>query len=212
MFKFDKDDRQLFNLLLTPSWLSGLIAIGCGLILTIGVITAFNVNNSAVQQQLTKWQQDQPAKPLTTPDQTVTSEGRPKLKDSWPLLVVWSGIGLAVYILMASVVHSLSEAEALRESLGYVNANPKTALEITAGHVALRIVAFAGLIVLARIFYKEIIPYAITAAHASAVDIISITGILYAVLSCAIVIVSIHLLTIFLRLSLGRTRTFSGNI
>lgn len=214
MALLDKQDRKLFGLLLKPSWLSGLIAIVAGLAVSLGVILAFSFNTSAVSQQLTRWQQDQPVKvkPLTQPGQFVASEGRPQLKDTWPLLIFWAAIGLVVYVVTAALVHSASDAERLRESLGYVNANPRKQLETTAGHLFLRLVAFAILITLALVFYKQIVPYAITAAHASAVDIQSGTGALYMFLSFAIVAVSLHLETIFLRLSFGRPRLFAGSL
>jgi hypothetical protein len=195
MALLDKQDRKLFGLLLKPSWLSGLIAVVAGLAVSLGVILAFSFNTSAVSQQLARWQQDQPAKPLTQPGQIVTAEGRPQLKDTWPLLIFWAAIGLVVYGITASVVHSASDAEKLRESLGYVNANPRKQLQATAGHLFLKLVAFVIFVVFALVFYKEIVPYAITAAHASAVDIQSGTGVLYMFLSFAIVAVSLHLFT-----------------
>lgn len=209
MIRLDNEDKQILGRLLTPSWLSGLIAIGAATIICLGTIIVFNFNNSAVQQQLTSWQQNQPTKPLTKPGEIVTADGKPHLKDSWPLLIVWGGIGLGVYVLMAALVHSLSEAEVLRESLGYVNARPLATLEIAAGHLFLRFTAFIALVLLAIIFYKEAFPYAITAAHAAAVDILSLTGILYAFLSFAMITLGLHLITIFLRLSLGRARAFA---
>ena len=212
MIQIDTQDKKLFSLLVTPSWLSGLIAVSAGLIVSVGVIIAFSVNISSVQQQLTVWQQNQPTRELTKPSQIVTSNDHPQIKDSWPLLVVWAGVGLLVYIITAAIVHGLSSAEALRESMGYVNSKPLVALEITAGHIVLRIVATIALIALVRIFIKEIIPYGITAAHASASDLLSATGLLYAVLAFAIIVVTIHIQTIFLRLALGRVRVFSAGV
>lgn len=211
MIKLDQQDKKLFGLLISPSWISGLIAVVLGLVFSIGVILAFSVNTSSVQQQLISWQQDQPERPLTQPGTYVGADEHPQLKDSWPLLIVWAGVGLIVYMITAAVVHSLSEAEAVRQSLGYVHANPSKTLEITVGHIILRAVAAAALVAMFIIFYKHVIPYSITAAHASASDIQSVTGVLYAVLAFAMVALSVQLQTIFLRLSLGRVRVFSGN-
>lgn len=211
MIKLDQQDKKLFGLLISPSWISGLIAVTLGLVFSLGVIIVFSLNTSTVQQQLISWQQDQPERPLTQPGTVVTSDEHPQLKDSWPLLIVWAGVGLIVYMITAAIVHSLSEAEAMRESLGYVNANPKKTLEITVGHIILRLIAAGAFAAMFFIFYKHVIPYSITAAHASASDIQSVTGILYAVLSFLIVALSVQLQTIFLRLAFGRVRLFSGN-
>lgn len=212
MFNIDKQDKKLIGLLLTPSWLSGMIAVMAGLILSAGVILVFSLNTSSFQQQLIVWQQDQPERALTQPGTYVGSEGRPQLKDSWPLLVVWAGVGLIVYMITAALVHSLSNAAAIRQSMGYVHANPTKTLEITVGHIILRLIAAVALVIMVKIFIDQVIPYAITAAHASASDLVSVTGILYAFVAFAIVAVSLHLQTIFLRLTLGRARIFSGNI
>lgn len=212
MLKLDKQDKQLLGLLISPSWVSGLIAITLGLVFSVGVIVAFSVNSSAVQQQLVVWQQDKPQKSLTQPGTYVGSEEHPQLKDSWPLLVVWASVGLLVYIITAAIVHSMSSAKALRQSMGYVHAKPLATLEITAGHVILRIVAAVALVIMVQLFIKEVVLYAITASHASASDLLSGTGILYALMAFSIVAISVQLQTIFLRLTLGRVRVFSGNM
>jgi hypothetical protein len=201
-------DKKMIGLLLSPSWLSALVAIIAGLIISIGVIAAFTANNSSVQQQLISWQQNQPAEEIKpfTPD---PEANKPSLKNSWPLLIVWSIIGLVVYMVAGTIVHSISKAEEMRESLGYVNANRDRMIRLTAEHVVLRVLAAITFGILVALLIKNVIPYSITAAHASAADFFSSTGVLYAILSFAIIVVTIHLQTIFLRMSLGRVRLFS---
>lgn len=210
-----KQDQKLLGQLLAPSWLSAMLAIVAGLVITLGVLLAFSFNTSAIQRQLVSWQQSQPAKPerpLTTPDQTVHTNKRPTPKDSWPLLVVWAGVGLLVYALTAAIIHSASDAEALRESMGYVNARPGEQLRTAFGHLFLRGIALAILVALVYLFFKQVIPYSITAAHAGAVELPSASGGFYALLAFLIIVVSIQLQTVFLRLATGRVRVFSGNI
>lgn len=208
-------DKKLFGELLAPSWLSAMLAITVGLVITLGVLLAFSFNTSAIQRQLVSWQQSQPQKPqkvLTQPGQIVTTDEKPSLKDSWPLLVVWAGVGLVVYAITAAALHSLSDAEALRESMGYMNAHPDQQLRVAAGHLILRGLALVVLVVLVYLFFKEVIPYSITAAHAAAVELPSLTGGLYALLAFLIIFFSIQFQTIFLRLATGRVRVFSGNL
>lgn len=209
MFRLDDEDSKLLSLLLSPSWLSGLIAVLCGLVMTLGTITAFSFSNSYIQQQLIVRQQEEPVKPLTKPGEPVPNSNESGLQNSWPLLIIWAGVGLIVYMITAAFVHSLSDAEALRESLGYVNAKPLATLEIAFGHAILRVVAAIGLIILLKVFYDQVIPYAITASRASALEPTTLIGVLYAFLSFAIIVVAIHLQTMFLRLALGRPRIFS---
>jgi ABC-type antimicrobial peptide transport system permease subunit len=204
-------DKRIIGLLLSPSWLSALIAIIAGLVISIGVIAAFTANNSTIQRQLVSWQQNQPAEEIKpfAPD---PAANKPTLKNSWPLLIVWSVIGLVVYTIAGAIIHSISKAEEMHESLGYVNADRDKMIRMTAQQLLLRVLAAIGLGVLVSLFIKTVIPYSITAAHASASDFFSVTGVLYLILSFAIVVVCLHLQTIFLRLSLGRVRLFSDVI
>lgn len=206
----DQQDKKFLSLLLTPSWASGLIAVIVGLVLSLGVIGAYSLNNSAVQRQLNVWQQEQPQKELTKPGEIVTADPTPQLKDSWPLLIVWAGVGLIVYVIAAAMVHALSDAEALRESMGYVHADPAKTLEITIGHIILRLLAFAGLVAVVIAFYREVIPYCITAAHAAAGDLLSLEGLLYGILAFAVAALGVQIITIFLRMSLGRARVIGA--
>lgn len=209
MFISNKDWQQ-FGALLTPSGLSGTLAVIAGLIVTIGVITAFTFQNSSIQQQLIAWQQTQPQKALTTADQTLPENDKPTLAGSWPLIIVWSLIGLVTYTIAASIAHSFSEAMRIKKSMNYVNAKPRSILETTAEHMILRIVALVILGILVNLFFKRIIPYGISASHASASDVLSGQGALYALLSFFVVAFSVHLQTIFLRLALGKIRIFSS--
>jgi hypothetical protein len=85
-------------------------------------------------------------------------------------------------------------------------------IKLTTEHVIMRVLAAISFGIILSLFIKNVIPYSITAAHASAADALSATGVLYALLSFSIVVVSLHLQTIFLRMSLGRARLFSDVI
>lgn len=213
MSRLSEQDRRDLGLLLTPSWLSGLVAVVIGLIISVGVIAAFEAHNSTVQQQLIAWQQTQPQAPVTEPGQTVSASSLSSdLKGTWPLLIFWSVVGIAVYIIVAGIMHSLSEANELRREMGFVNAKPTAIMAETVAHAILR--AFAGFlaIVFAAAILKQIIPYSITAAHAAASDLLTVNGALYSVLSFSLIFFSLHLETILMRLSMGRLRLGSTGV
>ena len=193
MIKFSREDRREINLLLTPSWISGLIAIVAGLVVCVGVIAAFEVHNSLVQQQIVTIQQSRPQHTLTEPGQALPENDHPSLKSTWPLLVIWSLVGLAVYIIASSIARSAGQAEELRESLNYVNARPHALLASTAEHLALRLVATGLLIGFTLSIWHQVVPYSITAARASAADLLSLDGVLYALLSFGLIAVSLHI-------------------
>lgn len=209
MFRLDDNDSKLINQLLTPSWLSGLVAVMIGLTISVGVIVTFELNNSALQQQLIAWQSTKPPRALTQPGQLLPENDKPSLKGSWPLLIFWSAAGLVVYAVATSIIRNLTRAEAMRESLDYVNAQPARTLAESAEHLFLRLIATILMLVLGIVFIRQVVPYSITAAHASAADVFSVDGLLYAVLAFALIVVTLHGLTILLRLSFGRARVFN---
>lgn len=197
-------------MLLTPSWISGLIVVVVGLAFSIGVITAFEVHNSTLQQQLLGWQVTQPAPALASPGQVVSESNRPTLQGSWSLLLLWSLVGLLVYGMVATIIHSIVRAEGFRRSLRYVHANPATMLASTAEHLLLRAIAAIILVSFTVAFWKLIVPYGITAADASAASVMSFYGVLYALMSFGLIALSMHIQVILLRLAVGRPRVFSG--
>ena len=210
MRRLSEKDRHQIGLLLTPSWLSGLVAIVAGLVVSCGVIIAFSVNNSGLQQQLMSWEQTQPQTVVTNPDQALPENDHPTLQGSWPLLLLWSLVGLLVYAIVATILHDLNSAAELRKSLDYVNSRPQTVLATTAEHLLLRLIAAIVAVVFAIFGLHQVIPYAITAAHASAADVASLDGAVYAVVAFGVIVVGVHVQTILLRLSFGRGRVFPG--
>jgi len=208
MLLLQKHDKKMIGLVLTPSWFSGLLAVVIGLFITVGVIVVFSLSTSSIQHYLLSWQQSQ-AKPVQPVVYNPTVEQKPTIQNSWSLLLVWGVVGLIVYAISTAVIHSLDQARGIKNSLQYVNANPGAIIANAIENIVLRVVAAVALGILLAEFIKKVIPYSITAAHASAVDFFSLSGVLYAFLAFAMIVVSLHLQTVFLRLSLGKVRIFS---
>ncbi len=203
-----KNNSQNIDKLLTPSWLSGLIAVTIGLAVTIGVILSYSFNNSQIQQQLANLQ-NTPSPALTLPGQTPPSSNN-TLQNTWPLLGFWGAIGLVVYFLAETVIKLLRDFAELKRELDYVHARRDIMIKTTAEYLLLRLVAVIIWLIFINVFFKRIIPYSITAAYASASDLRSLSAFLYELLSFSMIVFSMHLHTIFLRLSLRRPRVFSN--
>jgi len=208
MFKLSPEDSRQIGLLLRPSWLSGLVAIVVGLIISVGVVVSFEVHNSLLQQHLVSYQ-DKPQPALTAPGQSAPASSHSALASTWPLFLVWSLVGFLVYMMVASIVRFASEAEDLRESLDYVNARPQSVIAATAEHALLRVVAGILLVSFTVAMWKQIIPYSITTSLAGVSNLASLDGGFYALLSFLLIAVSLHVETILLRMSLARARVFS---
>lgn len=208
MHKLSREDRTLINQILTPSWLSGLIAVIAGLAICIGVGVAFHYNNTSVQQQIISWQQSKPQRALTTPDQELEENDQPTLAGSWPLILLWSAVGLVVYAIAAYIVHSIQSAKQLKDSLGYTHTDRTTVIKSTIEHFLIRFIALLLFVGGCSLFVNRVIPYSITAARSAAVDLFSASGTVSFILSFASVTISLHILTVLLRLALARPRVF----
>lgn len=208
--KTEINSKRDLNLLLTPSWLSGLIVVAAGLVLTVGVVLAFSFNNSQIQQQLVGLQ-NTVSPSLTLPGQTPPGGGNNSLQNTWPLLGFWAVVGLVVYLVVETVAKSVRQAMELRHEMDYVHARRDLIAKTAAEFVLIRAVAAVILLVLVQLFFKKALPYSITAAHAAASDLRSPGALLDALLAFSLVAVSLHVMVIFLRLSLRRARIFSNN-
>jgi|SRR5579884_652412 len=210
MEAYQNREEEKVDELLMPSWLSCLISVAAGLLLTIGVMLVFSFNNSTVQQQLIGLQ-NTAGPSLTLPGQNPPGSTQNSLQNTWPLLGFWGILGLVVYFMVETLLQLIHETSEFRKELGYVHARRDALIKDAVAHLLVRLAAVVLWLIFINIFFRRIIPYSITAAHASASDIHSWLSPLYALLAFAMVAFSLHLHTIFLRLSLSRPRVFSGS-
>lgn len=200
----------------TPSWLSAIAAIIGGLLVSVGVIVAFSFHSGSIQQQLLAWEITNPKyeKPLTTPEQNDTLEeiGRPTLQDSWTLIIVWSLVGLLTYGIAASIIKSVNDFLELKKTFDYANTDPQLILRNMIRRILWRILASIVLAISLLLFIQRVIPYGITVSRASASDLLSFTGIIYALLSFAMIAACLHGMTILLRYAVGKVRLFDRNL
>jgi hypothetical protein len=182
-------NRHRLKLLLTPSWLSGLLAFVLGFIFSVGIIVAFNFNNSAFQRQLKTYEDTSHTQAtLTLPGET-PPEVQNSLQNTWPLIAFWGMIGLAVYFVVEFFIKGIDNVQ----------------------YLIVRFVSAVVWLVFLDYFIKRIIPYAIQASDNSVTKTASIEiKILYGLLSFTLITVGLHINVIFLRLALMKTRIFSS--
>lgn len=197
-------------LLLMPSWLSGLLAVVAGIIVTGGVILAFSAHTSNIQQQLIIWQNNRPVQALTTSGQVLPENDKPTLAGSWPLLLFWASLGFVVYFLATGLARSIRNAAAFRETLGYTHVNKEQLVRSEIEIISTRTIIGVLWLVFIAATFRYVIPYSIIAAHASSSDLVSMQGAEFALLSFASITLCIQVHAIFLRLLSGRLRTFTS--
>jgi len=194
---------------LAPSWLSGLVIVLAALIVSGGAIITFSLNHSAFKQDLIGWEQGH-SNSLSITGQS-TQAVSPTLANSWPLILVWAGVGLITYTVAASIVRFVLETIEFRRQLDYVHADRVSMLEVTVEHLATRVVASLMLLMTVLLFVYHLFPDAISAGRTSAADKLSIGGLKYAAFAFIITAICTYFATVFLRLSIGKARVFTSS-
>jgi hypothetical protein len=208
--KLSSDDRHFLRQVLSPSWLSGLIIILAGLVVTGGAITTFSLSHSAFKQDLIDWEHAQTKSSIIVPVQS-SETSKPTIANSWSLIVVWGFVGLFTYAIAASIIRFILETMAFRRQMDYVHANPRSMLKNAIEHIVMRLMATGLLAMLVLLSIHRILPYAINASGISATHILSVKGIWYALISFIVTTLCIYVGSILLRLMFGRARLFSSN-
>jgi len=177
------------------------------ILVTGGSMVTFGLNHSAFKQDLIGWEQSH-TDSLSITGQS-TQSVNPTLENSWPLILVWAGVGLLTYTVASSIVRFILESIEFRRELNYVHANRKSMVAVTLEHLFMRLVSAILLLILILLFVYHVLPYAISAAQASAGHALSSTGIRGAVFSFVLTMLCLYFATILLRLSIGKARIFS---
>jgi hypothetical protein len=201
--------RKLIAVLL-PSWLSGLVAVACGLLMTIYVIASFNLPGAGIKQELLNLTHTSNTSPvLTLPGQTPPGSNHNTLQNTWPLIAFWAIIGLIIYFVADLLFNLMRDVFALKNELTYVHSKRDVIIRYTAELLIFRAVIVLFWLAFLDLFFKRLIPYSILASRASASDVTSGAGLITALLSSAVIAFSLHVNTVFLRLALRRTRVLS---
>ena len=207
----EKRDLRLLGLLLTPSWLSGLISISCALTITIGVIAITSFKGSGIQQSLFTYQAGQDKQPnLTYTYQSVgDSFSTSAIVSDISLFVFWGLVGLACYMLVANVIRAFQEANKVRQELDYVHADRKKILRSACLHFGVRIIVILVWGIFIKLTLRVLLPYSIATAHAAALGPLNASNLLWATLSLTVIMLTAHINTVMLRLLFLRARLSS---
>jgi hypothetical protein len=207
MTKITAEDIEYMRAVLAPSWLSGLVVVLSGLIVTAGAIITFSLNNSAFKQDLIGWEQSHTNTGLSVTGQSLQPVN-PTLANSWPLILVWAVVGLVTYIIAAAIVRFILETVQVRRQLDYVHANPRLMVEYIIEHLVMRLIAALLLVTLVMLFVYHTLPYVISASRTSVNYSWSLNGARYAAISFILTALCTYAGSILLRLTLGQKRVF----
>jgi hypothetical protein len=189
--------------LLKPSWMSAFIGLAFDILLEGIAIIFAHISSTTLQQEVFAVHQVANG-PGTSYKAIVSKFSQNQIINNLPLLVFWCGVGFVVYLLAARTVRIFGSAYDMEQELSYVHSQRTQLLREAVLHVLVRILAMVMLFLTLRLLFRQIIPEALATAHAA-----SVSSIVQVVVSIAYVFLTMHVVTICLRLLLLRTRTFS---
>lgn len=205
-------DKRLFEDLLLPSWLSGLVAVTVGILL-VGLTVFLTDFGSTVQQSLLGLQHVYTESPVGTKVSTISNNfaGNVYLNNVL-LFLLWGTVGLMVYSVVQGIVTEFSRANHIVQEMHYVNANKPEILREAFFHESVKVVAFIAFWLLFRYAIFNLAPLTIANAHTLAghPGDAGVWGhTLFAALLC---VLTMHVLTVLVRLSFLRARVFGTEI
>ena len=198
-------------LLLTPSAFSGFIDVVTGIAVTISTIIISSFQSSSFQQELFNYRSGQTANNLTYGSQRI-NQGLDSnlLLSNLPLLLFWALVGTVIYLFATSVVGALRNAAEFQDELEFVNADRNDLLKTAIFQLSIRLGVVFVWIFYIRFFFHSLLPYSIAAAHAaSSVGLVSINGLAYALLAFLVLVIGMHIHTVFFRTLLLKPRIFT---
>lgn len=125
------------------------------------------------------------------------------------LFLFWAFVGLMVYFFVVGVAHAIQEARELHEEIGAVNSNRRTILRTFVERLGIRLVALTMLFVTMSLYFKSLLPYAITSIRTVSADVWQVASVCLAVIG---LVAAGHLITILLRAVALRPRLFTSEI
>lgn len=199
-------DSRLFRILLTPSWLSGIVDVVFSLALSLGTILMSNYQTSSIRLDFLDYQ----AGHITYTYQRVGNAlSANAFIGNLPLLIFWSLVGLVVYLFVSNIFAAINNTAELKDELDYVHVDRKELIWTAVMHLGLRIAILGVWIVYILFFIHHLLPYCIAASLAASSHFSSLQNAVYITLAVVVMTIGLHINTVLLRLLLFRPRVFT---
>jgi hypothetical protein len=195
-----------FSRLLSPSLLSGFIAVTIGLLVE-GTAVAIALSGSALNQELFSAHQAS-AGTFTDYHTILNNLGRYQFINDLPIYLFWIGNGVVVYLLTMWVYRGLAKGVRIEHELKYVHINQKSLLMHTMIDFCIRVITTICGLFFIKYSFDYLLPYALKTAHTFATAV-TIVNFAFTLLSVVLIIVACGVITVGLRLLALRYRLFS---
>jgi hypothetical protein len=209
----DLEQDLLFRktkLFITPSWLSGVIAIVLGLVMTAGLVIIINLKDNGTIQAIDSVIKARPSHLLLTLPGQNSSHDTSSLASTWPLLAFWAFIGLIAFVITEEIVKSFTKSKHFLEELHYVNARPKDNLRFAIIKLSTRLAILITWLVFTNLFFKEIMPWSIKIANTYSQHLEELKAYEKLAESFIVTTLCLHLHTVFMRATIGKPRLFTS--
>jgi hypothetical protein len=206
-------DVKLFNAVLVPSWLSGMVVVLASVAIVGGTVLLAHVGYVAHQSLLglqSLYADSSIGKSVLTVSDNLAQNT--SLNNAL-LFLMWSSVGLVVYSVLQGLLHELKQAGGLLHEIE--DAPPPSrgsVLRAATLRAVVRLGALAGWWLLFRFTIYTLLPQVIGAAHFSALHLTYIHGWLRSLLAVAVLIFVLHGLVVLLRLVMLRPRLVGSDI
>jgi len=204
-------ERKRFYQIFIPSWLSLLICVVSAITLCAWVILTLILKDGGYSQLILHPNGNSHSQSvLTLPGQNVAATSN-SLQNTWPLILFWGFIGLIVYFVVDLLISLINDVKRFNRQLDYVHSKRDALIKTTVKVLLIRLVAVILWLFFLDYFSKRIIPHCINLSHHSlhAGSLVHAGGDVVAAL--IIIIVCMHVNTVFLRIVTRRSRVFGSD-
>jgi hypothetical protein len=202
--------RKLVWLLLTPSWLSGIICTFLAFAITAALLVEARYQGSDLQQQYLHWQTDVDANSASSAAGTL-QKSTASVVGYIELFIFWYAVGTVLYLAVSALYRTVRGTAEARQNLQYVHVSRRNFLRELYARLALRVCALAVWAVYGVVTLKIIMPYLLGAIHVGDEHIPAIGAIALLVGATFGLLLAFHVQVILLRLSLARPRALYGD-
>jgi hypothetical protein len=200
-------DLTLFRILLTPSWLSGLVDISIGVLLTAVTIVATIYQTSSIRLDYLQYQAGHVASTYESVNNRLSENN---FISNLPLLIFWSLVGLIVYLFAANIFTAIHNTAELRTELQFVHTDRKKILWTALVHLLIRVCVLIIWVIYILFFIHHIFPYCVASAIAASGHDGFLMNAEYALVGTIVMVAALHLHAILMRLLLLKPRSFSS--
>jgi hypothetical protein len=200
-------DLTLFRILLTPSWLSGLVDVSIAVLLTAVTIVATIYQTSSIRLDYLQYQAGHVASTYESVNNRLSENN---FVSNLPLLIFWSLVGLIVYLFAANIFTAIHNTAELKTELQFVHTDRKKLLWTAMVHLLIRGCVLVAWIIYILFTIHRIFPYCVALAITASGHNGLVMNTEYALLGTVVGAVALHLHVILMRLLLLKPRSFSS--